>query len=136
MLPTPTTATVAGWRADSLLLDIAGGAELAVPLTALTRLEISRGHKSKVVTGAVVGLLVGTAATAAFLAGFCSDSDTLCESDEVFRAFAILALPPTAIGAVIGLAIRVERWESLALAQPAAGGMTLTGLRIRVALDL
>jgi len=136
MLPTPTTATVAGWRADSLLLDTAGGSELAVPLTALTRLEISRGRKSKVVTGAAIGLLVGSAATALFLAGFCSDSDTLCESDEVVRAFAIIALPSTAIGGAIGLAIRVERWESLALPPPATGGAALRGLRIRVALGL
>jgi len=134
MLPTPTTATLSGWRADSLLLDLAGGSTLAVPRSALTRLEISRGRKSKVMTGALVGLLVGTAATAAFLAGFCSDSDTLCESDEVFRAFAIIALPPTAIGAAIGLAIRVERWESLGLPPPAIGSAALTGVGIRVAL--
>lgn len=134
IVPRPATATVAGWRTDSLLLDMDGRSRVPVPLASITRLEISRGRKSKLVTGAGVGLLVGAAATGVFLGMFCSDADTRCETDEVVRAFAIIAPPPTAIGAVIGLSIRVERWESVSLVERAAGGDPGRGLRIGVAL--
>ncbi|NIM49269.1 MAG: hypothetical protein GTN78_19820 [Gemmatimonadales bacterium] len=127
---TPAVATVAGWRADSLLLDIQGRARSAVPVASITRLELSRGRKSKVVTGGAVGLLVGTAATAAFLGMFCSDPDTLCESDEVVRAFAIIAPLPTVVGALIGLAVRVERWESVPVAGLAGGSVGIQGLSV------
>jgi hypothetical protein len=113
----PTTATFAGWHGDTLLLDVTGGSRLAVPRGVVTSFEVSRGKKSKVATGALVGLLVGSAATGVFLAAFCSDPDTLCEADEVWRAFALIALPATAVGTAIGLAVRVERWEALPVSQ-------------------
>ncbi|NIR99651.1 MAG: hypothetical protein GWN99_01035 [Gemmatimonadetes bacterium] len=113
--PLPVVATVLGWSADSLFLDPVNGPELRLPLATLESLEVSRGQKSKVVTGAVVGLAVGAAAAGSFLSVFCSDSDTVCESDEVFRALAVIVPPPTAVGALIGLAVRVERWESVPL---------------------
>lgn len=96
--PGPVVAAVAGRHTDSLILDLEGGRRRAVPVTSITRLEISRGRKSKVVTGAAMGLILGTAATGAFLAMFCSDPDTLCESDEVLRALAIIATPPDGPG--------------------------------------
>lgn len=127
--PGPVVAAVAGRHTDSLILDLEGGRRRAVPVTSITRLEISRGRKSKVVTGAAMGLILGTAATGAFLAMFCSDPDTLCESDEVLRALAIIATPPTALGALIGLAVRVERWERFPVTWregAAIGGQRLT----------
>lgn len=114
-LSRPTVARFTGWRADSLLLDMGGGAPSVVPRTSLLRLEISRNRRSRLLAGAGVGLLVGGVATAAFLAAFCDDPDTLCETDEYLRAFTLIALPPTAVGAVIGLAIRVEDWEPVSL---------------------
>lgn len=118
----PTVARVSAWRGDTLILDLASGDRRALPVAALHRLEVSQGTKSKLVTGAAVGLLAGTAATVGFLALFCDDPDTLCEADEFVRAFTIIALPPTVAGALVGLAVRVERWE------PA----TVPGMRVSV----
>lgn len=133
----PTIATVAGWRGDSLLLDVSGGPRLPVSLASIASLEVSRGRKSKLVTGAVVGLGVGTAATAAFLGMFCNDPDTLCEADEVWRAFVLIALPTSAAGALIGAAVRVERWEPVPLARLRTGSPAgPPGSRLRVGVTL
>ena len=87
----------------------------AIPFASITRLEVTRGKKSKWLVGAVVGLGLGAAATVAFLAGFCDDSDTSCEGDEYLNAFALIALPPAIVGAVIGALIKVDRWEDIPL---------------------
>ncbi len=38
----------------------------------------------------------------------------------MFRAIGFIALPATVLGGAIGLAVRVERWEAVAV--PRAGG--------------
>jgi len=117
----PMVATVRGLRGEVLLLGVADQSEVAVPLSSIRQLDVSRGRKSKAVTGAATGLLAGTAATALFLSVFCSDPDTACQTDEFVRAFSIIALPSTALGMAIGLAIRVERWETIPLGNDHAG---------------
>ncbi len=131
----PVVATITARRPDSLLLDIPAQGPLSIPLVSVQRVEISRGKRANTATGALVGLLVGGAATAAFLAGFCG-GDTLCETDEVVRAFAIIAAPPTLVGALIGSAVRTEHWERVS---PDRFGLTSAhppelrlGLRVRV----
>lgn len=111
---TPVVATVTGHHGDSLVLSVPDRGSLTLPLAAVQGIEISRGTHAKTLTGAAVGLAAGTVATALFLAAFCSDSDTLCETDEYLRAFAIIALPPTGVGAIVGSLVRVERWERVA----------------------
>ena len=59
----------------------------------------SRDHTT---TGLLIGAAVGAAATTAFLIAFCSDSDTVCQADEVGRAALIIGVPITALGALIG----------------------------------
>lgn len=110
----PVIATVTARHADSLVLSIPARGPVTLPLAAVQRLDISRGTRAKTLTGAAVGFAAGTVATALFLAAFCHDPDTLCESDEYLRAFAIIALPPTAAGAIVGALVRVERWERVA----------------------
>jgi hypothetical protein len=68
----------------------------------------SSGHRHTM-TGLLIGGLVGTVATGAFLVAFCSDSDTQCGADEVGRAALYIALPAAALGAVIGSLIRTRR---------------------------
>ncbi len=110
--------------------------ELALRLGAVSRLELSTGQKSKWLVGAGVGLGLGAAATAVFtavfLAGFCSGSDTDCDGSEYLTAFAILAVPPTIVGAIIGALIKVDRWETVPLNRirvsltPRGGGLEVT----------
>jgi hypothetical protein len=96
--------------------------------------ELSLGEKSKVVTGAAIGFGVGATASLLFLAGFCG-GDTVCGGDEWLRAFAIIALPPTLVGAGIGLLIRTERWREVELA-PQAALRRLRAPRWQVGLSL
>lgn len=100
---------------DSIWLTVAERKEpLAVPLGPLTKVELSRGHRSRVGVGALVGAVVGTAVTVGFLTGFCG-GDTLCDGDEQVRAAALLGLPCVAAGAGVGALIRIERWSPVGL---------------------
>lgn len=121
LLP-PTIGTVLAQRADSLVLRIPPGDFVSVPVRSIRQLEISRGRSSRAGTGALVGLAIGTTATAIFLTGFCSDTDTNCQADEIVRAFAILGGPPTLLGALIGSASHGERWERVPVARLSFGG--------------
>ena len=55
-----------------------------------------------------MGAVIGVAATTIFLVGFCGDSDTECGIDEIGRAVVWIAVPVTAVGALIGSLIRTE----------------------------
>jgi len=117
----PYVGTLDRLSSDSLTLRIESRAPvLTLPLTRVRRIEVSAGETSKVVTGGAIGFGVGATASLLFLAGFCSDPDTLCGGDEWLRAFAFIALPSTLVGAGIGLLIRTERWREVELAPPAA----------------
>ena len=65
--------------------------------------------RSHVGTGLLIGGVIGAAATTLFLIGFCSDPDTSCGVDEVGRAGLVIAVPPAALGALIGMLVRTER---------------------------
>ena len=80
-----------------------------------TGLDRSLGSRSYAGRGALIGLLAGGSAATVFLVLFCSDSDTKCGADEVARAALFIAGPPTLAGAAIGLLVRHERWQPLAL---------------------
>jgi len=69
----------------------------------------SLSTRSHTGTGLLIGGLVGSVATAVFLAGFCSDPDTQCGADEVGRAVLIITVPPALVGMLIGSLIRTRR---------------------------
>ncbi len=125
--------TFAGWQADSLLLDHESGTLRVLPVKYINRLEVSRGTKSNAGTGAIAGLLVGAVATALFLVALCEETDTPCQGDEFFLAFAIIAPLPTALGALMGAAARSERWESIPLSQLTPETIRPRGLSIGLA---
>ncbi len=128
----PVIATVTARHGDSLLLSVPDRGPVALPLAAVQRIEVSRGTRGKTAVGALVGLAVGTVATAVFLATFCNDPDTLCASDEHVRAFAVIALPATGVGAIVGTLVRSERWERVAPERFALGGAAPLGVGLRV----
>jgi hypothetical protein len=88
------------WSSDGVSLDSRGRPQPA-PDTLSTR--------SHTKTGLLIGGLVGSAAAAVFLAGFCSDPDTECGLDEIGRAVLFIAVPTAAVGALIGSLIRTKR---------------------------
>ena len=104
--------TAVRWTPDSLWIALPGQTlPTAVPLLG-NKFEVSRGRRSRVVPGALIGLAVGAAVTTGFLAGFCG-GDTLCDGDEQVRAAAIFGLPSVALGAGIGLLVRRESWKAV-----------------------
>lgn len=107
----PYVGSLVRLTSDSITLHPeSGGSALTLSLARVHSLELSAGEKSKVVTGAAVGFGLGATASLLFLAGFCG-GDTVCGGDEWLRAFAVIALPPTLVGAAIGLMIRTEQWR-------------------------
>jgi hypothetical protein len=68
----------------------------------------ARATRSHTKTGLLVGGLIGAAATTVFLVGFCSDPDTACGADEVGRAVLFIAVPCTAVGALIGSVVHSD----------------------------
>ena len=79
-----------------------------------TGLDRSLGFRSYAGRGALIGFVAGASAATVFLIGFCG-GDNACGADEVARAAVFIAGPPTLAGAAIGLLIRHERWQPLAL---------------------
>jgi len=113
---------------DSLWVGITGHSQPEpVVLQEGTVVDRSLGRGNRVWQGALVGVVVGAAATALFLSGFCG-GDTLCNGDEQLRAIPIIGLPAVALGAGIGALIRYERWGR---AYPPDRGSLVLGLAIR-----
>ena len=113
---------------DSLWVGLTGHAQPEpVVLQEGTVVDRSLGRGNRVWQGALVGALVGAAATALFLSGFCG-GDTLCDGDEQLRAIVIIGLPPVALGAGIGTLIHYERWGR---GYPPDRGSLVLGLSLR-----
>jgi hypothetical protein len=127
----PVVGTAVRWSGDSLWMALPG---LALP-TAVSfqgsKFEVSRGMRSRVVPGAVIGLAVGAVVTTVFLTQFCG-GDTLCDGDEQVRAAVIFGLPSVALGAGIGFLIRRESWERLdpSTIQGAGAGRIMLGVTL------
>ena len=84
------------WRAEM---------QRETPPAAIREMSVSRTHTQ---TGLLIGGLVGSAATAAFLILYCSDPDTRCRASEVATGALVIALPAAAVGALIGSLVRTE----------------------------
>jgi hypothetical protein len=132
----PYVGSLVQLSSDSVTLAPEGGVSaLTLGLARVRRIEVSEGEKSKLVTGAAIGFGLGATASLLFLAGFCSSSDTICGGDEWLTAFAVIALPPTLVGAGIGLLIRTERWREVEL-PPTAAAPQPTATRWHLGLSL
>ncbi len=107
---------------------------LVLPLASLTKLEVSKGLKSRTLKGAGIGFLVGAAAGLAFGAIACAIAGD-CEDDTVYVAliFGAIGAPLGAgTGAVIGSFIKVDSWETVPLdrirvsLRPRGGGLEVS----------
>jgi hypothetical protein len=101
-------------RSDSLYLRTSTATALALLRREVARLEIGRTSRATG-TGALAGAILGGTAATLFAIGFCRDPDTSCQADEYARIYGIIALPPVAVGALIGSLVRRTRWELVPL---------------------
>src|SRR5438270_518104 len=128
------TGTFVSQRSDTLWLEVAGRpGPLAIPFTAIRRLEASRGRHSNMLTGLLVGLGVGAAGGA--IGGAACGESFLCPGPG--GGAVVGALVFSIPGLVIGALTHSERWESVPLSgvsvSPVRGapGVTLA-LTLRV----
>ena len=96
----------------------------AIPLAAVTRIDVSRGRPTRRGRGAVVG---GLLSGGAFVGLACAFSDGSCRvGDDVggfLLYFATGAIPGVIVGRSVGSRMRgPERWETLWTAPPTRGG--------------
>ncbi|SRR6266566_692982 len=126
--------TVLSRRADTLVLHVPdAAAQVAVPLAAIERLEVSRGRHGHAFAGFAVGFLVGAAAEGV---AYANCQGLLCPHRDgaglAVTTGLLLGLP----GLVIGALIRSEDWERVPLprlsvgAGPGRRGVTV-GLAVR-----
>lgn len=104
---------------ETMAVADAGGRTVLLPRRDVTRVEISTGRRSRVLKGALIGVLTGLAVTGVYAVA-CD-----CQTDDrtYGTAYGLFLLTPltTASGALVGGMTRTDRWE------PApAGGLKLT----------
>ena len=120
-LPLQSVGTFWAWQADSLIMERNGNA-LALPLDAVTKLEVSQGQKSNTLEGAIVGLLIGGVAVGAIAIATYEE----CEGGwgcigDFGPGFAALVgglvggLGGGVVGALIGRLIKTDRWAEVPL---------------------
>jgi len=128
--------TVLALKADTLVLDAEDRVEtLEVPLALVEKVEISRGKKSNTAGGAIAGGLFGAVLGAACASG--PGGYGCGGSDAEYVALATIAAG-TGIGALIGAAIKTDRWEQVPLDDIRVGLSPVTpdGVAVSFALRL
>jgi hypothetical protein len=107
-----TVGWIEEWNADSLVfLRDPDRGRAALPTVSVKKLETINGVKGYPVEGAVLGLLVGTAAGVFVGAVAAGDGDG---SDERFAVAALTTLTAfTVVGAVLGNNHKTERWKQV-----------------------
>ena len=107
--------------ADTLVMKAQGMIRpVAIPLTSVKRLEVSRGRKSRILKGLGIGFLVG-AGLGAYIgaAKECNGTggDTMCGDRAANAVFAgsVLGLLGAVAGTIVGVAAPGESWEEVPL---------------------
>jgi hypothetical protein len=142
--PNPFVTTLVRLTPDSMtVVASSGGAELSIPNSAVTRLEVSGGKQGRALRGLGIGMAVGTAVGGlAWALGSGSCEGELCGTgidDAVSATFGSLALVTGALGGatvglLIGAARPAERWDPVPLAL--GGALPESGNGYRVGLSV
>jgi hypothetical protein len=123
--------TLAGRDATTLTLATDDSdAPRRLDLSAITRLEVSRGRKSHW----LAGLLVGGAAGAALGAYYCSGMN--CNDGETAPAIAFFGAIGAASGALVGALIRTTRWETASPERLVVGVVPVRGRGLGLSVRL
>lgn len=129
---------------DSLILGVgkSGTERLALPLSSVLRLEARTGRRSHAITGLLMGSLIGFAGGAAAGNALCTSSGGLFESDcadapvPELVGGAMGGLVLGGMGALIGWAIRTDRWEEVPLQSLRVGLTSRPGGSIEAGLSM
>ena len=109
--------TLAAATADSIVLGVdERGTQLTLPVASVTRLEVSRGRKSRVALGAGIGALTG-AATLAVIGANLNVCDGGYEGACAGVGAGVGAVGGALVGLVIGAVTKTDRWEEVPLDQ-------------------
>ena len=119
---TRVTGSVLELRSDALLVKSErSGDTLQVALASLGMVEVSRGQKSRVGKGALIGVLVGVGlgAGVGFAVGKGLEDDNVCDCHPAGMAVGGLGVGALGalIGAGVGAATKSDRWEEVPLDQ-------------------
>ncbi|MGD2152448.1 MAG: hypothetical protein PVG79_04220 [Gemmatimonadales bacterium] len=129
----PLVGAVTALSADTLHIQIEQQATtVAIPLAAVTRIEVSRGRKSNFLRGVALGGVVG--ALAGVFAGFITGEDSMLTPPEAALACGTVGAGAGAlVGGIIGAATGTDRWVAVPLDRLAVhvsprhdGGVTLS----------
>jgi len=108
------SGTVIVLRGDTLILS-AGSATKTHRLSAVTRIEVSRGRRSHGLTGAVIGAPVGAVAGLAILT--LANGAWVCGDYEIGALCGAVAgggvIGGALLGALVGGAVKTDRWEDV-----------------------
>ena len=106
------------------------GGVLRIPVASLDRLEVARGRRGHAGLGAAIGFVPG-ALFMGFAVGVlaCDDQGVQCSSVGPMLVGGLLGGAATsAVGALVGLVIRTDRWQPVPLAGTPAGRKPTVGI--------
>lgn len=112
------TGSLIEFTADSVVLGDDPDARLALPLTSVTKLEVSRGRKSLGAgKGALWGSLIGVATGAALGAVAYSEPNDFVHNrgDAALLGAVVLGVPGLVVGTIAGAISKTDRWEEVPL---------------------
>jgi hypothetical protein len=104
------TGTLAGATEHEIVVALSASERKAIPRSAVTRLEWSRGHHRHPITGAVIGAVLGGAFLAYASWAMC-DAASCSPSMEAFAVGAALGALP---GAGVGALVKTRDWAEAA----------------------
>ena len=114
----PIVGTFDQVNRDTLLLSIDGRAEpISVPISSVSKLEVSAGTKSNFAKGLGIGFLIG-ATTGALIGAASGDDDpsafmAFTAEEKAVGAGLVLGLAGGLLGGIIGAVNPSERWEAV-----------------------
>jgi hypothetical protein len=117
---------------DGAALVLARGREggtLRVPFASLERLEVAGGRRNRAGTGAAIGFVPGAlfgGTVGLYIA--CSEQVRCSPVGPVLVGGLLGGAATGALGALMGLAIRTDRWQAVPLGESAAGRKATVGI--------
>lgn len=138
--PAQVTGVFRGSETESLTIHVDGSAQAMVPYGDISRLQRSRGFHNNAAKGALIGGAGGAAFGIAtgILAASQGDSFWDAETGEVLLFTLVTGATGAGLGALIGLAIKSEKWETVPREQwriqvaPDPRGGVAIGLNLRL----
>ncbi len=143
----PFVGDVVGWESDSLIVDARVwqkgtrlNQQVKVAMGSLTKLEVSRGRKSRFLQGLGYGFLVG-AVTGTVIGAASGDDDpsqffSMTAGEKAAVGAVSLGLLGGIVGGVIGLSSPAEKWEEVPLDRLRVGPSPVTADGVAVSVSL